>query len=613
MAAQDNDTDITWLDDTPPEARPPRPREPRRELLLSLLLLLSILGWTAWDTWRTQHLLASYQVGARAAAQYDWDGARAAYLAAEDYRDAQARAAAATTQITRRDTLYTASAQEAGGAEWIAALRDLRGVEAIQPGFRDSARLRTEAEQQVYTAALGGSIALRPAARPPGLYIYRAGRWVWLKDSDAASTVRGSGSGCYAVYDVPAPAAAPQPSVVDPSARGIGGVPGRRLLVARQQGATMRFQPLILPPQDFGTFTCGDQGVVALRYQGGPDRSNDPRLRLVANVYDDPDVQFQPYDRAITMTFLLPGTAWAVLDHSRADDVLVLGDYTRTTGSAPRTDVYLANVAGTRRLLAARDAVVQRAVLSPDGRFVLLDELGGSAGGAGYEHRLVLLTVDGTRSPVILRRSDEEIAPSSGWFWTWFISSGVYAGQALIGGPSLWDNTIELLDPTHPDQIRQVARLEANEQFMMLQPLASGLLLGWRAVTPTGEMRFAYFDRNGQTRPLDLRLPPFEAPWAVTQAGDSLVYVGAIGVELNGQRLHMGIQRLPLAGAGPPATLYEYRLLQNDPDGPAISWTLGPGALGVVHDGELHALSYDGPVDLVLERGIERIYSLPTP
>jgi hypothetical protein len=37
------------------------------------------------------------------------------------------------------------------------------------------------------------------------------------------------------------------------------------------------------------------------------------------------------------------------------------------------------------------------------------------------------------------------------------------------------------------------------------------------------------------------------------------------------------------------------------------------GALGlaVVQNGALHALSYDGSVDLVLERGIDELYPLP--
>src|SRR5689334_1248032 len=99
MVAEDKDTELTWLEDAAPEARPRRSYEPRRELLIGLLLLLGILGWTVGDAWRTQHLLASYQAGVRAAAQHDWDGAHAAYLAAEDYRDAAQRAAEAATNI----------------------------------------------------------------------------------------------------------------------------------------------------------------------------------------------------------------------------------------------------------------------------------------------------------------------------------------------------------------------------------------------------------------------------------------------------------------------------------------------------------------------------------
>jgi hypothetical protein len=608
MAAENKDTGLTWLEDAAPEPGRRRSREPRRELLIGLLLLLGILGWTVGDAWRTQHLLANYQVGVRAAAQHDWEGAHAAYLAAEDYRDAAQRAAEAATNISRRDAFYTAGAREAARADWLAALRDLREVETIQPGFRASARLRADAEQQVYTAALGDSIVQRPAADPPGLYLYRMGRWTWLKDSDVTSTVRGSGSGCYAVYDVP-PSAAAQTGGVDSSAAGDGGAPGRRLMVARQEGTTLRFQPLLLAPEDFNSFSCGDQGVVGVRYGETAVLANDPRLALVANSFSDAVLHFQPYAGVVTATIHLPGPAWTVLDRSRADDVLVLGDYTGNNRDSPHTDLYLADLAGTRRLIAARAAVVQRAVLSPDQRFVLADELSGSLGGARYEHRLVLLTVDGTRPPVILRRTTEDVAPATGWFWAWFIRSGVYAGQALIGGPPLWDRTLGLLDPNHPDPVRSVATLETNEQLALLDPLAAGLLLGWRTVSPTATMRFAYLDGTGQMRPLDLRLALSEGPWQATQVGDNLIYVGSPDDTMAGQALHACICRLSLVGSGAPVPLYEYSLLQGDQDGPAVSWTLGPGALAVVNKGELRALSYDGQVDLMLERDVGLVYS----
>src|SRR5689334_22321576 len=79
----------------------------RGELLLGLLLLLIVIGLGGWTWWQGEGLHAAYRAGDQAATAHHWDDARAAFLAAGDYPNAKARAAAAGAQIVERDKQYT--------------------------------------------------------------------------------------------------------------------------------------------------------------------------------------------------------------------------------------------------------------------------------------------------------------------------------------------------------------------------------------------------------------------------------------------------------------------------------------------------------------------------
>src|SRR5437764_14667081 len=88
-------------------------------------------------------------------------------------------------------------------------------VQSIQPNYKHIKEIAAEAEEQVYDGALGGAIVSRKQAGPPGLYYRVTHGWIWLKGSDAWSTVLGTSCGDRVIYDVPAPGwttPAPAPS-----------------------------------------------------------------------------------------------------------------------------------------------------------------------------------------------------------------------------------------------------------------------------------------------------------------------------------------------------------------------------------------------------------------
>ena len=73
----------------------------------------------------------------------------------------------------------------------------------IQPSYLTVDAQEKVALQNVYTAALSGTVALRPDATPPGLYYYSNTGWIYLQDSDERSAIIDTDDYGRLVYDVP--------------------------------------------------------------------------------------------------------------------------------------------------------------------------------------------------------------------------------------------------------------------------------------------------------------------------------------------------------------------------------------------------------------------------
>ena len=62
-------------------------------------------------------------------------------------------------------------------------------MQTIQPAYKDVDALAAQAEDQVLTDALSGTIVMRQQANPPGLYYRGPAGWVWLQGSDKWSVL----------------------------------------------------------------------------------------------------------------------------------------------------------------------------------------------------------------------------------------------------------------------------------------------------------------------------------------------------------------------------------------------------------------------------------------
>jgi hypothetical protein len=605
------------LDEPQPRRRGGGGRHLRWELALGLALLAIVAVGAGGDWWQGQARFANYRIGLRDAQQRHWDAARSAFLAAGAYSDAARQAAAAGERIRERDATYARAAAEEPG-QWAAALRDWRAVEAIQPDFRDTARRITVAERQVYALALSGTVALRPAAHPPGLYRYTAQGWTWLQGSDLLSQARGSGSPCCVVYDAPAsPSAAAStgagPAPDPPAASGPG---PRRLMVARDQDGKLTFAPLALDPAASDTLSWDGRGVLAAGYARLTSPAADPRLERVWTPFAGMRLVYQPFNSPAARPLDLPAAPWALLALTVNGPYGILADYSEAAGASPRTRLYLATFDGARRLLAVRPAVAQAAWLSPDNRDLLIDEFSPTPAG-DEEHRLVVLPLTAAGGPVVAARivAPRPTVAQVNWYSVTFIESGASAGKALIRGAPGVDPTVRLIDPADP--ARPVWAMDPGPGVSRVIPVPTGdglvlTLTDWAGV----QLSHYLVDAAGHWSPLPWGQASRQQLRGAWQRGDRLVYALAESGADRGSGYTIASQPPSAAGRAPGAGI----LLHTDDsrqDGASggeggRQWALGPGLLAHIRDGQLYAETYDGSVDLPLEAGVRVLYS-PAP
>jgi hypothetical protein len=472
----------------------------------------------------------------------------------------------------------------------------------------------------------------------------------------------------------PSPGATPTPSLDRPStifALDQPWLKGRRLMIALRgpeglDGKRPSFKPLALDPSQYTSLQGSRHGALAVIVQIDTNSSNQGS-RVVARGGFNVGMFHQEYGSSITSSITLPGHNWAFLDSLYADaghllvadwdaDLETLlrsnapaGSRYRTpvpaqssTTQAPSVRLWLVDTDGTNRRLLYTHAGggIQTARLSPDGRYVVLTIFTPMGKGATDEiekHSVLLLDIaeDNPRPPRILAEkivSTNEASNFRSSLKSTILSEGAFAGMVLVADCDT-DSARLMLVPFEPDG--------KTVNVAMEYPLSES---GWLSIQKESRVLFMGLEKVDQSLPKDrfpvLRLSPdgthtvlylynrpteehFQdysamlGPWI---KGDQLVY----GSELrswdsnNGAKQILNVLTSPLASLGsavvesPTAmTLYSATVqIDGSLNSHGTSRIFGPALFAYIEEDELHAVTYDGKTDVVLESGVSMLYEL---
>jgi hypothetical protein len=573
---------------------------PRWELVLGLLLVLSVTGFASWQWWEQQTRLTHYREGARAMAALDWTSARAAFVAAAGYGDADARAADAAGLERARNAAYSAARAADAAGQWTDLVAPVARLRTLGPQYRDTPRLLAAVEQHVYLPTLSGTVVLRPDAAPPGLYTYSAGGWRALPGSDRTSTVLATCPDGGLVYDAarrgPAPAPTPAP----------GRLPARRVLVSARAGPAP--VALALDPDRFDLFRCTDTGVWGIRslttLPGAPASAPVPQ-RLVA---------FQPFGSTTLISPADQGANWTVAGPAPDGRHLLLYETSALTGAGGQTGLYMADAAGRNpRHLADLPGAPGPDLPVGAGPDLVVSAYRPVAGTRAYTNTVLLVDPAGARPPRLITEVRVAAATFDDHFQVQVevVNAGPRAGQVLVIWPADSGMIVRLVDPVHVDRPWYDIYLSDRQAARVLTAdTADGalLLVASRVTSPSRppDDRIVYIDPYDQATEIAESAGGSDRVLAAWLRGGYIVYATGAGpnIGFGGPKRYI-FRSLPRGQlTGIPTVVYAATVDRLWPPlGPP--WWAGADLLAYVTlDGELHARSYDGHQDVVLDTGV---------
>jgi hypothetical protein len=635
MPDSPDDFDFATVEELDPEpAAGGRPVHVR-EFLLGVVLLLCVLGWAGWQWWGQERLATSYRLAQQAAIGWNWDEAFDRYTDASGYRDADARAAEAARLISERDHNYELALAYASRGDPARELQRLQEVERVNPGFKDAAKMAAEARSEVYRQALQGSIAVRTdASGRTGLYYRSANGWTWLEGSDAWSWVRhvDLGAGRYVVYDVPEPdrSASSGGSGLGDTASDMPSLKDRRLVAASVGGDHLSFTPIGLD-MTYEFYLASSHGIWGIRRS--QQKLTAQQERLVDGGFPGYEFGYQPLGDNPSVIpppargLNLPGPDWVVIDLFSDSGKILLAQVAASDAVSATSRLYVANADGTNPQLAySFTGQLRSAQLSPDARYILMTTDGPFRNNLFGRQTVYLLDLAaGGRNGLAAKiLTPGRVWQHEPWMGGAFLRSGPDAGKILLGE---WDSeymTFAIVDPARPDERPFKITFEGNP-FGTGNPLglmwegheSDGLLLvwpnAWRGPSTGGnKMNIIRIKDTGDWYSLsELPLESKERVAGAWVRGSSLVY-GSTGRA--SEHAANAVYGLPLSALDAqnlkPTLVYTGTVLDpGDPTLRASSWSTGPGMLAYSDGRNLHARTYDGKVDLLLENGVTGFYA----
>jgi hypothetical protein len=614
------DDPISVVEDLDPEPDRPPGRFQLRDLVLGVLLLVGVLGFAGWQWWSQESNQSNYTRAVEALTRNDLDQARALFSGASGYRDADSRVADLDQRIGLRDSLYLSATNEIAAGNWGLALANLRTLQTVQPDYLRSGELQRTAVSNLALQTLEGSVALRePHDGAAGLYYRRDSTWVYLPGSDLKSRISGIGAEGIVVYDMP---------------RGGLNDGTRKIMLADFTSGRLRLDILPFSAADYREFRWNTNGVWAFRY----GRYSTPGRAPVVNALHGVEAEYMPYGSEITYPISFENTGGAM------GEVLADVDYTSDryllaswTGAQQWSSGVLSNTiisvslgqagGGNHMVYATRGVGIVSARLSRDGRYALVTTFTPSLNG-GAVYRLLLLDLqlpsretgaepiqlDGVRASPY---SGE--GPPAGWIASTFIESGTYAGKLLAAVFNNDHTHLRIYDPELPEE--PILDVEVPTSTGLLWAVSrsddrglvvSGSLGSYSPPYNRGDMQtmpVIEIDSRGHFTQTGVVVEKNSAPYALDLAPDHLAIVSTMDDE---DKYHWIVYSISADNLGRSPVRAGVLYTQYMPgsvgftDPPPVQ--IGDGLLTYIQGDDLRARTYDGAIDVLLEKGTRALY-----
>ena len=625
-----------------------------REVVVGVLLLLGVLAWAGWRWWYDESVRHTYELGRQAVIERRWEDAKAHFGVAGDYKDAPTRAAEAEKQIEARDRQYELARSHAEAGEWAAAFKAAGEAEAIQPGYKDLETLLRRAESHVYSEALSGTVAMR-LRDDPGLFYRDAEGWVRLEGSDQWSDIRSRGAAGITLYDAPGPGWVPQPSPTPARNDIVGPTPGtpelagRRLMAASfREGSGPEFHQLDLDPAWYNYYVPGEAGTWGIRVPTREEMSIP--VMPVQGWPEGFELGYEEYDSGITATLSIAHNM-VVTDLGATGKHVLIAQLDREAEDRGRARLYVAGPDGSQpRLVYTTTSGIKNARFSPDERYVLVitvDHIEEERG----RMAAVLVDLQSDAPPRTVAENDAVVYFGDTWMHVdeamgvgaTFLYKGYFKNKLLVA-TTLWDwaaggyaTDINLIDLEQPNWTKSIAHLPSNGQSGRGVPIfehgdGNALVIhssyydgSYLPGTPvTSSLSIARFEPKQvpytylPVQPLSYYhvylAPPQDSGYRprfsnFAVRGKDLIYSADTAYDTDFTSTVYSVPVFEL-GRKEPERKEVFSFTRSRGNGPLPSVVMGPGMLAYVDEGKaLHARTYDGGVDVVLERGVQFLRS----
>ena len=615
------DEPISIVEELDPEPEPTGRWLHLREVLLGFLLLVGVLSWSGWEWWHQDQQQTNYRIAQQAADNQEWDRAFEYFSRVKGFKDADVRASDMKKLVTERDTQYEIASSSAERGDWATTLQAAEAVSRVQRDYRDTSQLEAQASWEVYRGALQGAVASRTQGRKPALYYRSMNGWESLPRSDRSSqVVRTLDASGAILYDVPGenwdqvkltPTATPAPANF--RVPGNPGLRGRALRVVRHDGAVLQDLGVSFNPSEHNFYWVGENGMWAFRL--GDRIGRRPRIMMGFGAIE---VTYQAFSSSKTVKVdVQPG--WTAMDFAPDGEHILLVDEGREADPQQPLNIYLADGAGgNRKLLYSHDGSIQGIQFSPDSKYALLTAYTYKGGGTTVYQVVLIDLQKGTPQTLIERtlrlyqQRTNYLMPVAGGF----LREGRFKGYALVTDETGNPERIYLFAPGRPAPLLNMQVDSAPPGSVWTTQNGDNTLLMWQEEAGT-------FGGGGPLFTLEMG-----SDWSITKStlpvdGKGFLAFGGIRDSwfLFGSREYGGggnrpdlysIFSVPLAEINKrqqmPEPLYSAGL--PDVSGFAFARAIYPGRtmLSYVDNGELHARTYDGKIDLTLEKGVRHLY-----